>query len=167
MYHAVNTSYDALVGVLTRKPIKASTFNQVFYDPRASLARKLHILCENHIVHLSSCHLRYLFTCSPVCLFICLPAVSIPLTLKEIENELREVTAANWYPLGIQLGLRPAKLREIESNNARDAQRCKLDILDWWLENAPVISWQELANAVEGMGGQSNVVQKLRKMSQS
>lgn len=93
--------------------------------------------------------------------------MSTHLTLKQIENELKEVTAADWYPLGVQLGLRPAKLREIESNNARDAQRCKLDILDWWLENAPVTSWEELANAVEGMGGHSNVVQKLRrKMSQ-
>ena len=93
--------------------------------------------------------------------------MSTHLTLKQIENELKEVTAADWYPLGVQLGLRPAKLREIESNNARDAQRCKLDILDWWLENAPVTSWEELANAVEGMGEHSNVVQKLRrKMSQ-
>lgn len=93
--------------------------------------------------------------------------MSTHITLKEIENELKEVTAADWYPLGVQLGLRPARLREIESNNARDAKRCKLDVLDWWLQNAPVISWEELASAVEGMGGHSNVVQKLRKkMSQ-
>ena len=136
----------------------------MFYDPSASLARELCILCENHIVHLV---VIYSICLPVVCLFICFPAVSIRLSLKEIENELKEVTAANWYPLGIQLGLRPAKLREIESNNARDAQRCKLDVLDWWLENAPVISWEELASAVEGMGEHSNVVQKLRrKMSQ-
>ena len=89
--------------------------------------------------------------------------MSTHLTLKEIENELKEVTAADWYPLGVQLGLRPAELREIEQNNFRDVKRCKCEVVDWWLRNAPVISWEILAEAVEGIGGHSTVAQKLRK----
>ena len=132
------------------------------------LVCELCILCNNYIPagHLSTVVIYGI--CLPIYLSIfSSTAVSTHLTLKEIENELKEVTAADWYPLGIQLGLRPPKLKEIELYNLRDAQRCKLDILDWWLQNAPVISWEELASAVEGMGGHSNVVQRLRKkMSQ-
>ena len=93
------------------------------------------------------------------------PTVSTELTLKEIENELKEVTAADWYPLGIQLGLRPTEQREIEQNNFRDVTRCKCEVIDWWLRNTSVISWEMLAQAVEGMGGHSTVAQKLRKKS--
>ena len=85
------------------------------------------------------------------------------LTLREIENELTEVTAADWFSLGVQLGVRSARLKEIEMNFPVDTQRRKTEVLDFWLRNAPEISWQKLAQAVEAMGGYATVVQKLRR----
>jgi len=62
--------------------------------------------------------------------------VSTCLTLMEIEDEMREVTAADWFPLGVELGIRPAKLREIEMDHPGDVWRCKFELMDWWHRNA-------------------------------
>ena len=85
------------------------------------------------------------------------------LTLREIENELTEVTAADWFPLGVQLGSSSSRLREIEMDYPRDTQRCKTEVLDFWLRNGSQISWQKLAQAVEVLGGYAAVVQKLKR----
>ena len=90
-----------------------------------------------------------------------IPAVSTCLTLKEIKNELTEVT--EWYQLGVELGLGAPQLREIERDHPQDTQRCKTEVLDWWLRNAPEVSWEKLAQALETMGGHATVTQKLRK----
>ena len=90
-------------------------------------------------------------------------AASSCLTLREIENELTEVTAADWFPLGVQLGVRPATLREIEKNYPQDTQRCKTEVLDLWLRNAPEVSWKNLAQAVEAMGEYTAVAKRLRR----
>ena len=84
------------------------------------------------------------------------------LTLREIENELSKVTAASWFSLGVQLGVGLEKLREIEKDHRQDAQRCKTEVLDWWLQNAPEISWNKLAQALEAMGGHATLVQNLK-----
>ena len=94
----------------------------------------------------------------------CFPVASTPLTLRNILNELREVTAAKWYQLGVQLGISPATLNTLEHD---DAQRCMTEVILWWLQNAPECSWAKLAEAVEAMGGYAVLAEKLRqKMSQ-
>ena len=90
-------------------------------------------------------------------------AASTCLTLREIENELTEVTAADWFPLGVQLGVRPATLRQIEKNYPQDTQRCKTEVLDLWLRNAPEVSWKNLAQAVEAMGEYTSAAQRLKR----
>ena len=95
------------------------------------------------------------------CLYF--PAASTPLTVKEIQNELSEMAAANWYQLGMQLEIPPAELRTIECNNPHDAQRCMTEVLNRWLRNAPECSWAKLAQAVETMGGYAVLAEKLRK----
>jgi len=88
--------------------------------------------------------------------------VSTCLTLTEVEYEMREVTAADWFPLGVQLGIRPAKLREIEKDHPGDVWRCKFELLDWWHRNAKEVSWNALARTFEKMGGYGALGQKLR-----
>ena len=74
---------------------------------------------------------------------------------------MREVT--EWYHLGLQLGVTPFKLREIERDYPQDTQRHKSEVLDWWLRNAPECSWEKLTEALEAMGGDGVLVKKLRK----
>ena len=93
----------------------------------------------------------------------CFPVASTPLTLKEILNELREVTAAKWYQLGVQLEISPATLSTIECNHPRDAQRCMTEVINRWLRNTPECSWAKLAEAVEAMGGYAALAERLRQ----
>ena len=71
-----------------------------------------------------------------------------------------------WYRLGVQLELAESILKSIEHNHPKDAQRCKTEVLSWWLRNTREISWEKLAVALEAMGGHRNLVQNLR-MKQS
>ena len=73
---------------------------------------------------------------------------------------MREVT--EWYQLGLQVGVTPFKLKEIESNYPQDAQRRKSEVLNWWLRNAPEASWEKLAQALEAMGEYTTVAYRLR-----
>lgn len=88
--------------------------------------------------------------------------MSTYLTLKDVENELKEVAAADWFSLGLQLDIRPAKLRDIEKNHPGEVQRCKTDVLDLWLRNAPDVSWEKMADALEQTGGYDVLVRRLR-----
>ena len=58
---------------------------------------------------------------------------------------------AEWYQLGVQLGVPTGKLKEIERNYLADNQRCKTEVLTWWCQNIQV-SWIKLAQAVERTG---------------
>ena len=50
----------------------------------------------------------------------------------------------------------------IEKNYGGDAERCKIEVIDFWLHNDPEPTQSKLAQAVEDMGGHANVVQTLR-----
>ena len=95
--------------------------------------------------------------------YFCFSAARTPLRLKEIQNELNEIAAAEWYQLGIQLEIPVATLRTIEHDHPRDAQRCMTEILNWWLQNTPECSWEKLTEAVEAMGRYRTLVERLRK----
>ena len=87
--------------------------------------------------------------------------------MKEIQNELNEMTAAKWHQLGVQLEIPAATLSTIEIDHPRDAQRCMTEVINRWLQNAPECSWAKLAEAVEAMGEYAALAEKLRqKMSQ-
>ena len=93
----------------------------------------------------------------------CSSAASTPLTVKEIQNELRELTAAKWYQLGLQLEIPPATLSTIEIDYPHDAQRCLPEVINRWLRNTPECSWAKLAQAVEVMGGYAVLAEKLKQ----
>ena len=93
----------------------------------------------------------------------CFSAASTLLTLKEIQNELQELTAAKWHHLGVQLEIPSTTLSTIECNYPRDAQQCMTEVLRLWLRNASECSWEKLTEALEAMGGYGVLVKKLRK----
>ena len=43
-------------------------------------------------------------------------------------------TVYQWFPLGIQLGLRYSELKTIEENQRGQVERCRIDMLDKWLK---------------------------------
>lgn len=75
---------------------------------------------------------------------------------------MRDVPPAKWYQLGVQLGVTPSTLSTIKYDNPHDVQRCKSEVLLWWLKNAEVITWDNLAQALEEMEYR-NLADKLRK----
>ena len=44
------------------------------------------------------------------------------------------LSGVNWFELGIQLGLKHSRLRDIEIENPRDVSRCKIDMIAAWLK---------------------------------
>ena len=88
---------------------------------------------------------------------------STDLTIKEIDDEMREVTAVDWLPLGVELGIQPAKLREIEMDHHGNVRHCKHELLSWWLQSTLEVSWNALADALEKTGGYDALAQRLRR----
>ena len=64
-------------------------------------------------------------------------------------NELGSVMA-KWFSIGVQLGIDPAKLQEIEINY-RTADRCFSEVISFWLKgNTPVpVSWLSLVDVLQ------------------
>ena len=57
----------------------------------------------------------------------------------------------DWFPLGLQLGLGLPELKQLQMDYPGDAQRCKTEVLDWWLRNSRECSWETLAEALKTM----------------
>ena len=86
----------------------------------------------------------------------------MPLTVKDIQNELKEMTA-EWYQLGVQLEISPTTLNTLERDHPHDARRCMIEVINRWLQNIPECSWAKLAKAVEAVGGYAVLAEELRK----
>ena len=72
----------------------------------------------------------------------------------------------NWYSLGVQLEITPEDLNQIESNHSGDTERCKTEVVNFWLRNTQECTWDRLTQAVDEMGGHTNLLQTLRKNHQ-
>ena len=70
------------------------------------------------------------------------------LTVQNLLEELKEVD--DWYLLGAYLGVPVYKLNEIQSEQRR-VERCKLNMLQYWLNTTMTASWRDIARAVEQM----------------
>ena len=87
-------------------------------------------------------------------------AASTCLTLKNVVNEMRGIADDEWFSLGIQLGVSPHKLHEVEMLYHGSHERSKIEVLSWWFQSTP--SWEKLADAVHMMG-YGALAQRLRK----
>lgn len=79
-----------------------------------------------------------------------LTPISGTLNAKNLASELKYV--ANWYQLGIKLGLRPDRLRQIEMEHPGDIERYQLELVDLWLQNTPCASWRQIITALRELG---------------
>ena len=68
-------------------------------------------------------------------------------TLQQLLKALKKLE--NWCIFGVVLGVPYPQLRKIELNHEKDADRCKLDMLQYWLDNKLVPKWNEVILALE------------------
>ena len=69
-------------------------------------------------------------------------------TLKLLLKELKKVE--KWFELGVYLDVPVDQLKKIESSyHQRDLERCKIDMLQYWLDNDVNVSWKNVAQALE------------------
>ena len=57
-----------------------------------------------------------------------------------------------WYQLGIELGLPPARLRQIEKEHRGDMDRYRVEVVDLSLQSTPEASWRHIVTALREMG---------------
>ena len=71
------------------------------------------------------------------------------LDLRSVTNELVSVMA-KWHTIGVQLGVDPAKLEEIESNY-QTADRRFSEVIKFWLRGnaSAAVSWESLVEVLE------------------
>ena len=81
----------------------------------------------------------------PVCDCHFPPTAPATPTLQALVNELNSVE--DWHLLGVNLGLQGHQLREIERNYPRDNRR-KTEMLEFWLRNAKIATWEAVAQAL-------------------
>ena len=59
-------------------------------------------------------------------------------------------TLGNWFVFGVKLDVPYTKLKEIESLfGQKDLERCKTELLQYWLDNKLVPKWNEVILALE------------------
>ena len=71
-----------------------------------------------------------------------------------------------WYSLGIQLDIKTEDLNQIGRDHSGDAERCKTEVVSFWLRNTQERTWDRLAQAVDEMGKHANLAQTLRENHQ-
>ena len=91
-----------------------------------------------------------------LCYFLPGPA---SLSVRVLTNELVEVY--DWEKLGLNLGIKKYKLREIKKNRSDELSLCKLDLFDLWLRSDITASWQKMIGAVKQLGEYEELVVSL------
>ena len=76
-------------------------------------------------------------------LFVC---VGTP-TLRRLLDALKKVD--NWFMFGAMLDVPFPQLKKIESHHQKDPDRCKLELLQYWLDNTLDSTWNRIVQALE------------------
>ena len=79
--------------------------------------------------------------------FVCAGRGAGTPTLQQLLKALKKLK--NWYTFGVILGVSYTQLRKIELNHEKDFDRCKLDMLQYWLDSKLVTTWNEVTLALE------------------
>ena len=78
--------------------------------------------------------------------YVCCVPTGAP-TIKQLLEALKKLE--NWFLFGAMLGVPVSKLKEIESNYPKDSGRCKLEMLQYWLDTKLGPTWNEVIQALE------------------
>ena len=84
------------------------------------------------------------------------------LSLKNLINALRKLT--DWYDLGLQLDIEDHWLEKFSSENQR-IEKCKLAMLQFWLQSDEEASWEKLISALREMN-QNRLATEIQKKYQ-
>ena len=68
-------------------------------------------------------------------------------TIQQLLDALKKVE--NWFLFGVNLGVPVSQLKKIESNYPKDSDRCKLELLQYWLDSTLDSSWNKIVQALE------------------
>ena len=79
---------------------------------------------------------------------------------KTLASELKAVTA-DWYQLGLNLGLETSELKKIR-RDIQGSDQQMLETLDLWLRRVPNASWMNLVDALQQMG-ENRVAEDIRQ----
>ena len=88
--------------------------------------------------------------CCVLCTTVCIISnISDEDSLRMVLNSISTL-AAEWFNLGVALGLSEPTLSIINHNNPGDARRCLTEMVIHWLQrnDGSQPSWQELASAL-------------------
>ena len=68
-------------------------------------------------------------------------------TLQQLLKALKKLD--NWYVFGAILGVPISQLKKIKSYHQSDIELCKIDMLQYWLDNKFVSKWSDVILALE------------------
>ena len=74
-----------------------------------------------------------------------------PGTLLTVQLVIKELkTLDDWFVFGVALGVPVSELRKIESAHLKGSvERCKIDTVQYWLDNNADASWKVVARALD------------------
>ena len=78
--------------------------------------------------------------------YVCCVPTGAP-TLQQLMEALKK--QEKWFLFGAMLGVPVSKLKEIESKYPNDSDRCKLEMLQYWLDTKLGPTWNEVTQALE------------------
>ena len=81
---------------------------------------------------------------------LCLSSHAGTPNLQKLLNALKK--SEKWFLFGAMLGIPVFQLRKIESDHQKDSDRCKLELLQYWLDNTLNPTWNEIVQALEKTG---------------
>ena len=70
------------------------------------------------------------------------------LDIKILTHELKDVTT-DWFQLGVQLGVKPAKLQQICQDCGGKTEQCNTEMLNCWLQGDLEASWGKVVEALQ------------------
>ena len=68
-------------------------------------------------------------------------------TLQQLVKALQKLD--DWHTFGIILRVPYSQLRKIESNHPKDSDRCKTEMLQYWLDSTLAPKWNDVILALE------------------